>query len=416
MPGAAGKKTKIVVLHVATSPFAAGAGGGRTRVVAETNFAFGASVQFRILCFVPAIDLLRRCFGLREARKRLQNDAGCPVTYMPQLPFTRYAFIYLVNRWIGSTIIRLFALFFKADILHGQALSASNMCAMACRGNPSLKLVTDMHGASLEEYLYSAQSAKDSIIDRAAREEDLVFRYSDAVIFVSNAMAEHYRKKVIAEDVRPLIVPCAVERNGATEVASREERREKMGLGDKMVFCYVGSSVSYQLPEETCSLFAKILSLHPSAYLLILTGTPALFQRHLNAVGVPREAAKVFTVPHADVPSYIACSDAGLLLRNKSTVNQVSSPTKFGEYIACGVPVITTEYVGDVSSFVSEHGLGWKVADPSSVSDEEIAEIAASISTDREGYKTRCMRFSEKEYSWKKFGVQIHDLYFSLLR
>ena len=48
----------------------------------------------------------------------------------------------------------------------------------------------------------------------------------------------------------------------------------------------------------------------------------------------------------------------GFLLRENTEVNLVSAPIKFGEYIASGVKVITTPYVGDYSSFVEFFNVG----------------------------------------------------------
>ena len=57
----------------------------------------------------------------------------------------------------------------------------------------------------------------------------------------------------------------------------------------------------------------------------------------------------------------------------------MSSPTKFGEYLAAGVPVVLTDCIGDYSRWAEEFRLG-VVLNPAGLendgwSDEEEAEI-----------------------------------------
>lgn len=53
----------------------------------------------------------------------------------------------------------------------------------------------------------------------------------------------------------------------------------------------------------------------------------------------------------------------GLLLREKSLVNEVASPTKFAEYMLCGLPCILTEGIGDYSRLAREHDIGTVIND-----------------------------------------------------
>ena len=61
----------------------------------------------------------------------------------------------------------------------------------------------------------------------------------------------------------------------------------------------------------------------------------------------------------SDVPKYLVSADYGLLLREATITNQVASPVKFAEYIACGLKVIVSNHLGDYSEYVKtfENGL-----------------------------------------------------------
>ena len=61
----------------------------------------------------------------------------------------------------------------------------------------------------------------------------------------------------------------------------------------------------------------------------------------------------------SDVPKYLLAADYGLLLREATITNQVASPVKFAEYIACGLKDIVSNHLGDYSEYVKtfENGL-----------------------------------------------------------
>jgi glycosyltransferase involved in cell wall biosynthesis len=59
-----------------------------------------------------------------------------------------------------------------------------------------------------------------------------------------------------------------------------------------------------------------------------------------------------------DVPEAIGAADYGLLLREPTITNRVAAPVKFAEYLACGLPVICSECIGDYPDFLKAHGAG----------------------------------------------------------
>jgi glycosyltransferase involved in cell wall biosynthesis len=59
-----------------------------------------------------------------------------------------------------------------------------------------------------------------------------------------------------------------------------------------------------------------------------------------------------------DIPTTLAAGDYGLLLREPSVTNQVAAPVKFAEYLACGLPVICSDCIGDYPNFIREHNAG----------------------------------------------------------
>ena len=91
-------------------------------------------------------------------------------------------------------------------------------------------------------------------------------------------------------------------------------------------------------------------------------------------VGV--DSFSVLSVPSASVPSYLAAADAGLAFIKRCISKVASSPTKNGEYLACGLPLIINAGVGDSDSLINDWKAGVLIE---SFTDEEYMEAARGI-------------------------------------
>ncbi|HMZ48095.1 MAG TPA: hypothetical protein PLP28_03885, partial [Flavobacteriales bacterium] len=65
---------------------------------------------------------------------------------------------------------------------------------------------------------------------------------------------------------------------------------------------------------------------------------------------------------HAQVSAALAQCDLGIMVRERTITNQVASPTKFAEYLASGLRIITNAGLGDFSELVAREDLGLVVA------------------------------------------------------
>jgi glycosyltransferase involved in cell wall biosynthesis len=111
---------------------------------------------------------------------------------------------------------------------------------------------------------------------------------------------------------------------------------------------------------------------------------------------------------------------AGLLLRREDPVNQVASPTKFGEYLAAGLPVLLTEGIGDFSALVEKEGLGMIVPssllDTTEANDEELEQILQFLKqtvSGRDQMRRRCVHYARTELHWERHA---HDFLKAITR
>lgn len=205
-------------------------------------------------------------------------------------------------------------------------------------------LIMDLHGAVPEESacLYAGSSRREQIVRQETALEAAMIREAAMVICQSAAMVEHLRRKYPEASVPIHSFPCSVRSDlFRFDAAARERIRAELGMReDEWVFVYAGSLASWQKVENVVQIVRAWPQGGRQARLLILSGDPADRLVAAEPPG-PRPRIVVRRVPHLEVPGYLSAADAGFLLREDVTLNRVASPTKLGEYLACGLPVIT---------------------------------------------------------------------------
>jgi glycosyltransferase involved in cell wall biosynthesis len=203
---------------------------------------------------------------------------------------------------------------------------------------------------------------------------------------------------------RTLIVPCGVHLQHFDFTAEDRARiRRALGLEDRFVFVYSGGTSPWQCIHETIQFYLLSRTLVLNAFFLILSPDVDAWRDALRSVD-PAEY-RIVSLPHSDVGRYLCGGDAAFLLRSRSPVNIVSSPVKFAEYLAAGLPIITSAYVGDYSSMVHDETLG-VVIDPGDRSTwlhaiYSLKAIAADPLT-----RARCRGVAER-LSWERIAENV---------
>ena len=91
-------------------------------------------------------------------------------------------------------------------------------------------------------------------------------------------------------------------------------------------------------------------------------------------------------------------------MRLPDVVNEASFPTKFGEYVASGVPVVTTDVGWDVADIIRQTGAGVLVdpfGDPGTTA-EEILRYRARVAADPAATQAGC-RIAADEMSRERW-------------
>ena len=175
---------------------------------------------------------------------------------------------------------------------------------------------------------------------------------------------------------------------------------QRLGLEDRIVLVYSGSLSVWQVPERVASLVEEVRKRLPSVFLLLLTKDTAEAERFFGRLG-GEGACRLIDCGYPEVGRHLAAADAALLLREEDPVNRVACPVKFAEYQACGLPVILTAGIGDVSDYVLRTGYGKivRLEEPVSRQADLIAEVlrGGSLPMQRDEIRRKALDLYSRE-------------------
>lgn len=214
----------------------------------------------------------------------------------------------------------------------------------------------DGRGAYAAEWEEYRLIDDDALIAQFRPLEHQAVQQSDFRIAVSEALVRHWRERYTYAGGEHVVIPCTLGASHTTSLTDRRAARTKLGYSDAdVVLAYAGSTAGWQSFELLEKLLTKVLAEQPQVKVLFLSRTDA--NNSALAERFPGRVRIVWLAPEQVSETLSAC-DRGLLIREDTITNRVSSPTKFAEYLAAGLPVLISPHIGDFSALVRTHDLG----------------------------------------------------------
>jgi glycosyltransferase involved in cell wall biosynthesis len=220
------------------------------------------------------------------------------------------------------------------------------------------------------------------------RKEVDYLQHADQIISLTNAG----KKELVSwpsfiSSVPVTVIPCCADMNlfTVTNTTQKKHGRKILGLPEnELVISYLGSVGAWYMLDEMLKLFAHIRKKYPNAIFLFVTHSDknTILQR-LAAHQIPADALKIVEAGRQEVPIYIKASDINVSFIRPVYSKLSSSPTKLGEVLSMGMPVISNNGVGDVEAILREADAGIVFTDFSDAEyDNAVAAIPALLQKD----------------------------------
>lgn len=240
------------------------------------------------------------------------------------------------------------------------------------------------------------------------KKERTYFEESDAIVSLTeigkNEILSWGLKSVSPKKIQ--VIPCCVDLKlfnpKKIDLDQIYKKKSEYQLIDKFVVGYVGSLGTWYQLKEMLLAFKHITHLKPQAVFLFVTKeSPSMIQSEAKELGIDADSIRVVSVQHQHVPSFIALFDCSIFFIRPSFSKKASSPTKQGEIMAMGIPLICNAGVGDTDTLVDRYNSGCVLKD---TSDETLSSFSLDFTTfDRD--KTI---IGAKEYFGLDQGVELY--------
>ncbi len=190
-----------------------------------------------------------------------------------------------------------------------------------------------------------------------SRIEGREIRKSDRVATVSKRL-DIYVQQRVGRRCTAVIPSCYDPQKFYVEAAAREQIRNELGMtGREKLLCYSGGTAPWQRMGDILTLFDQLSCRRDDMRFIILTPDAAHLQSIIASFAHPSRFY-VKRCSQDDVRRHLSACDAGVIMRHDTMVNNVASPIKVAEYLACGLPVIMTRGIGDYSEDLAGEGVG----------------------------------------------------------
>ena len=279
------------------------------------------------------------------------------------------------------------------EIVHTRSY-VSSVLGLLCKRLFGTEFVFDMRGFWADERVDGGIWEEDSRLYRSAKWfETQFFENADVVVSLTEAGIEAIKEfdDVDTSTTTFEMIPTCVD----TELFTPQPERR----GERFTLGYVGSVGTWYRFDDVLECFELLLEIRPDAEFLILNkGDHEYIYDRIAEFDIDEERVEVRAVEHSEVPAQMNRMDAGIFFYTPTFSKKGTSPTKMGEFLACGIPCLSNAAVGDVESILENNGVGIAIdtfeTDEKRTAIESLVEMSTQPTT-----VGRCRDVAESYYS-----------------
>jgi glycosyltransferase involved in cell wall biosynthesis len=246
----------------------------------------------------------------------------------------------------------------------------TSLIGLAFKQNHNTKFIFDMRGFWADERvdgnLWNLKNPLFKWVYTYFKEKEKLFiQYADKVI----SLTENGKQEMLNWNIpnlqpeKIIVIPCAADYNLFKLITDEKRVLAKQNLGltnNEFVLSYIGSIGTWYLLDEMLHLFSIFKKGNPAAKFLLLTPDSKDFILN-NAKKYNLESTD-FIIKFAqrqEIPTYAHASDFSIFFIKPAYSKKSSSPTKMGELLAMGIPLICNTNVGDVELIMKKINAGF---------------------------------------------------------
>jgi glycosyltransferase involved in cell wall biosynthesis len=381
---------------------------GQTQVIPYLRELAKRGVRFTLLSFEKpkafTIEGQAACGALKwQLLEQGIEWHSLPYHRRPSLPATVYDVLAGI-RYAGRLVRRN-----KIELVHARAHIPATI-ALALKRKFGIKMIFDLRGLMAEEYVDAGHWPEGGLRYRVTKAtEERVFASTDAVVTLTERIWPTIKewKGLKSRDVPHAVIPCCVDPFlFKFDEQERARIRAGLGLADQLTFVYSGSLDGWYLTEAMADFFASVVGRQADAHLLWLTtGSRERVRTLMSTRGIGEGNYSIHSVAPKEMPAYLAAADFGISFIKRCFSKEASSPTKNGEYLACGLPIIINSGIGDSDKLVNVWNAGILIDEVNDRAFENAWTAIQRIASDPD-IKSKVRSVAENVFDLKAVGVE----------
>lgn len=208
------------------------------------------------------------------------------------------------------------------------------------------------------------------------------------------------------------VIPCCADTDLFSSGRNQEEAalfRRELGIGEnEPVLVYLGSIGTWYMLDEMLDFFVLYLKEYPGAKFLFITQDEHDRIRNTGTLkGIPAAAVLIRPGIRNEIPSLLALARHSVFFIRPTYSKISSSPTKQGELMAMGLPIICNSGIGDSDRIIQESDGGVLVGG----FDQKEYAAAIRMLKQKEVDHNRIRNYAIEHFSLKKGGQAYCEVY-----
>lgn len=256
------------------------------------------------------------------------------------------------------------------SIVHCRSYIAA-LAGLKLKQKKGTKFIFDMRGFWADERvdgkLWDLKNPLyKTIFNYFKRKELQFFKESDYTISLTwNGKKEiESWKSLSGRKPKIQVIPCCVDLDlfdyNSIDEDKKRKLKTKLGINDdEYILGYVGSIGTWYMLPEMLDYFKVLKKEKENAKFLFITGeTPSSIYKVAKEKGIHNDDLIITSVLHNEVPIHISIFDKSIFFIRSTFSKKASSPTKQGEIMAMGIPLVCNSGVGDTDEIVVKYQSG----------------------------------------------------------
>lgn len=278
----------------------------------------------------------------------------------------------------------------RVDVVHARSQISAAM-AWPVAKLLRRRFIFDLRGQMAYEYVDGGLWPPDGLLFRLVkRSETRLVKDADALVVLTRTLARDVTPDAVC---RPVVIPTCVD-------FDRFPRPTQQFPAGAPTMVYCGSLGARYALHLLVRCYAEAQRLAPDLKLLVATHTdPAALREALRAAGEDLDRVEITRAEHRAIPDILSRGRFGVLLLQGRRSLRGASPTKVGEYLACGLPVLASPGIGDCLEQLEGHRVGVVLADHEPASFHAGLRRLFDLLAEGPALRERCRLVAEKEFS-----------------